>query len=490
MPIIEKVKSKNGVKRAGFQELGIAFSEFDYSGRGDADFIPALRGRQGIQTYRQMALNDATISSVMFAVEMSIRAVQWEIAQNEASDDDVDFLKTVIFEDMEHSFQDFLSEVVSFLVFGWGVHEIVYKLRNGYSLDIKKHSNFSDGKIGIRKLSQRPQTTLHRWRFREDGSVKAMEQQTNSRLGTATIPIEKLFYVRTTSSEANPEGKSMLRGAYRSWYLVKHIEQIEAIAIERELNGLPVVSIPGSLLEAASRTDDSPETASAKLIVEHYAEAAKNIKINSQGSLIIPSDLYPNNDGTLSNNRQVVFELLSSTGTRAIDTDKTISRYQAGIMRTVLADFLLLGSVRSGTGNAQTQDRSQLFSEALGGWLDMLEYSFNKQVISRLWHLNGFDVEKMPTIKHGSVTRKSLEMISGYVQKLSQAGMPLFPDGNLESHLRNVAEFPEASDELDELREDLGKPEPIIPSGIGGGGPPPKKPVPKKVPSKKAPSKK
>ena len=61
--------------RTNTNEVGIAYAHHDRSGRGDSEFIPALRGLRGVNTYRQMAENDATISSVLFAVEMSIRNV-------------------------------------------------------------------------------------------------------------------------------------------------------------------------------------------------------------------------------------------------------------------------------------------------------------------------------------------------------------------------------------------------------------------------------
>ena len=178
----------------------------------------------------------------------------------------------------------------------------------------------------------------------------------------------------------------MLRGAYRSWFYLRHLEQIESTAIERELNGLPVAYVPAELLERAAAGDDAATATVAK-----YEEAVRDVKLNTQGSLILPSDVYENQDSTLSSHRKVIFELLASKGTRNIDTNQTISRYQANIMRTVLADFILLGSTKGTTGSyALGTDRSQLFSDALSGWVDIMTDSIQRMLIQPLWEMNRF----------------------------------------------------------------------------------------------------
>lgn len=52
---------------------------------------------------------------------------------------------------------------------------------------------------------------------------------------------------RTESVKDNPEGRSILRNAYRSWYFKRRIQEIEAIGIERDLAGLPVIHAPERL---------------------------------------------------------------------------------------------------------------------------------------------------------------------------------------------------------------------------------------------------
>ena len=62
-----------------------------------------------------------------------------------------------------------------------------------------------------------------------------------------TIPIDKALLFRTKSRKDNPEGRSILRNAYRSWYFKRRIQEVEGIGIERDLAGLPVMYAPADL---------------------------------------------------------------------------------------------------------------------------------------------------------------------------------------------------------------------------------------------------
>jgi hypothetical protein len=48
-----------------------------------------------------------------------------------------------------------------------------------------------------------------------------------------------------------------------------------------------------------------------------------------------------------------------------------------------------------------------------------------------------------PKLMHGDLASHDIKELADYVLKMSQAGMPLFPDEKLENHLRKVAHLPE-----------------------------------------------
>ena len=85
-----------------------------------------------------------------------------------------------------------------------------------------------------------------RWIFDTSGGVQGIVQLAPPYYQNVTLPIEKCLLFRTTTVKGNPEGRSMLRNAYRPWYMKKRIEEFEAIGVERDLAGLPVGKVPAS----------------------------------------------------------------------------------------------------------------------------------------------------------------------------------------------------------------------------------------------------
>src|SRR3990167_5649507 len=99
-------------------------------------------------------------------------------------------------------------------------------------------SRYSDGRIGIRKLGFRGQETLLRWEFDDHGGVQGMIQQAPPGFKLVEIPIAKSLLVRVSSEKNNPEGISLLRNAYRPYYIKTNIEEIEVIGAERDMTGV------------------------------------------------------------------------------------------------------------------------------------------------------------------------------------------------------------------------------------------------------------
>jgi hypothetical protein len=64
------------------------------------------------------------------------------------------------------------------------------------------------------------------------------------------IPIEKMLLFRPITHKNNPEGRSILRTAYTSYY-VKRLQELEAILGER-MGGIPIVKVPRSSLSTGA----------------------------------------------------------------------------------------------------------------------------------------------------------------------------------------------------------------------------------------------
>ncbi len=355
------------------------------------EFLPELRGRKGVETYREMSENDDIIGAVLFAIEMLMRQVEWNVQEAGTSADDkkaAEFIYTCM-NDMEDTWTDFISEVLSFLTFGWAFHEIVYKRRMGTTNRPETRSKYDDGLIGWRKLPIRSQDTLWEWRYDDRDTLMGMVQCAPPNFEQIFIPVEKALHFKTKSRKANPEGRSLLRNAYRDWYNKRRIQEIEGIGIERDLAGLPVLQPP----EGLDLWDGSPEMNEQLAMAERIV---RSVRRNEHEGLVLPPGW--------------LFTLTSTGGRRQFDTNAIIERYDNRIAMTVLADFVLLGHEKVGSF-ALSSDKTQLFGIALGTYLGMICEVFNNQAIPRLIDMNGDafkGITGYPELIHGDIETQDL----------------------------------------------------------------------------------
>lgn len=416
------------------QEIGRT-GQHRYGGVFYEEFLPELRGQRGIKVYHEMSENDDIIGSILFAIKMLIRGVHWNVQP--ASADKVDrqcaeFIDSCLY-DMEDSWTGTLSEILSFLVYGWSAHEIVYKRRMGRKHDARLSSKYSDGLIGWQKLPIRAQDTLYQWEYGTRDDLTGMTQMPPPDFGFITIPIEKLLLFRTESRKGNPEGRSILRNAYRSWYFKKRFQEIEGVGIERDLAGLPVLVAP----DGVDIWGDDPDIVRTRTLAEALV---KNIRRDSMEGIVLPAgwDL----------------KLLSTGGKRNFDTNATIDRYDTRMAMTVLADFVLLGHQNVGSFGsfALSDNKTEIFALAVGTFLDVICEEFNKKAIPMLVDLNAVrfsGIADYPELTHGDIETQDLLKLGDFIQKMTGIGV-LQPDSGLEDFVRQQAGLPERLDEYTE----------------------------------------
>ena len=416
--------------------LGVAG---DNTGNGQIradEFLPDLRGRKAIKKYREMRDNDSTIGAVMYAVEQILRDVELKVApadDSEAAKREADFIKSVL-DDMEHSLDDHIAEAIAYLSYGFMPFEVVYKRRVGPSeRSDKKRSKYTDGRIGVRKIAARAPWTINRFDVDQiTGDVLGIEQSVGNYNNKNYIPINKCLYYRTTSLNGDPSGRSILRNAYTSYEYLNNLQAIEAIAVERELAGIPHARIPAEYL--------GPDASAAQAqFVSTLKQILRDVKFNEQGYIITPSDTYMDKDGSPTNIRLVDIELMASNGKRNIDIDPIVRRYQHDIARSVLSEFLLLGS--QGGSYALSKSKTDLFLRALESYIQAIVDVLNKQLVERLWELNGLPYDLMPTIKAGDVAPHDLREIAAFLRNLNGANIDVSNHPEVISDLMDIAEL-------------------------------------------------
>jgi len=203
-------------RSAQFQDLGTPGLRI-YSGFLEEEFLPELRGYRAARVYQEMRDNDATVSAMLYVMESLISNASLNVLTDDKSNQGEkarDLVETAI-NDMVFPWNHVLSEILTFLAFGYSFLEISLKYRKGHNRDPNKDSQHSDGLIGWSKMSLRGQDTTYRWHMDDTMNVMAMEQLPPPHYINTLIPREKALHFTTRPYKSNPEGRSMLRGAYR-----------------------------------------------------------------------------------------------------------------------------------------------------------------------------------------------------------------------------------------------------------------------------------
>lgn len=386
----------NEIGRTGIKRFGGVIQD---------EFLSQLRGRDGIRVYAEMRDNDEIIGAGTHAMEQVLLSPSWYVEP--ASNNNIDlnaaeFVKTCMI-DMSHDWQSFINEILSYWTFGWSYFEVVYKLRKGRNRDSRLNSQFNDGLVGWRKIAIRKQESLHEWELDDNGGISGLWQSAAPTYEHVFIPIEKSILFRTKLNGNNPEGRSIYRNAYKSYYFKKAIQEFEAIGIEKDLIGFPVIKLPQGI------DLDSPKHASLRT---HLNKLLYSLRRDEQEGIALPFEWE--------------IQLLGGGGQsrRQFDVDKIINRYDKRIAATMLVQFIMLGMDRVGSF-ALSKNQNDLFLLAVQGYLTNIASTLNKHEIPRLMRLNAkfSSLEKYPQFVPGKITRIELEPLSLFIERLAKNGL-------------------------------------------------------------------
>ena len=403
-----------------------------YGGRIYQERNYKLRGIQGVRLYQEMSEQDAIVGTILFLIETFIASAEWRVEPAEEKSKEARYWAKFVeecFEDMSHTFEDLLSEIMTFLIYGWAYFEQCFKTRNGLNDEPTSNSKFDDGMIGWRKIAPRAQDTLYAWDLDPDGGIRGFYQSAPPDFVITYIPIEKSLLFRTKPVHNNPEGRSALRNAVRSYHFVKRLQEIEAIGVERDLAGYPVMEVPEELLMKNATAGQTALRAQLQNIVEQ-------VRRDEREGILLPASL--NSEGKPTGYK---FSLLSTGGRRNLDTGEIIKRYETRICQTVLAEFVMLGMDKVGSYSLASS-KTNTFSVALGSWMDKICAVINRFAIPRLLRLNGAPPEFYPQLRHGDLETPPLDEIAQYVLSLAQAGVNV-SDAKTERKLRELAKLPQ-----------------------------------------------
>lgn len=384
-----------------------------------------LQFPRSISTFDKMA-QDQDIQPALDMVEMSLARVPWSVEIPEGYEDDLkadkEFLEQVLFEDMEHTFEDFISSVVSMNRYGFAPVEKVFRKRT-----YAQGSKYNDGRVGLRCLPLIDQHTVAGWQWDEATGRKLthLAQYKNKPTGIdqmpnklplgeegknyTLIPRNKFILFKNKVKGDSPQSQSALVGVWKAWKIKTSLEEYLAMGVAKDLQGLPVLRIPGEVM-----ADDADEAKQKEY--EFWKNVSRNIHLNQQASLILPS--LTDEKG----NPYYDIKTVNTSGQKAYDVLSIIEFYRKSIVTALMASQLVLGQDGSGS-YALSESLSGVSSLTVESKLKEIEAQINHDLIPQLFALNGIQKRVLPRVKFGDLSTPDLDVLSKFLQRTAAVGL-------------------------------------------------------------------
>lgn len=394
------------------------------SGKIEEDLSKLWKGKKKKDFISEMKANDPYVNAWINAKNAIALKPDWGVKPKDGTDEKntqkaqeyADLIKTMLFEDMSTTFNSFILNSITMAEYGFALSEIVLKKRNGKTDNPMTSSLYQDGLFGIAKLAPRWQNSITKWDIDNNGNIENVYQKGNF-ADDIKIPYKKVLHFVMNGYNGNPEGESVLRGAFSSYYNKKNIERIQRETFERGFQGILDIQVPPRYL---SKKVSSMEAMEVRKNLEAFM---KNVKQGKEAGIIRPFS------------KDFVIELIQGKTGTGLDPDKMIDRYNTEIVLCLLSDsFMGKSKVYQGASGEQT--KTKLYKSFIGIILDEIKEQVNKKLIPMLFEVNNLDTELMPYLDYGNLDDLDLQAVSWFIQSVAKTAGPLItPTYELNNYL-------------------------------------------------------
>lgn len=395
-------------------EVGVSGTNL-LNGQIMEEYNSSLLGTTGLEVYDKMAKSDAQVHATLLYCELPILSTKWRVdaarnedGQSDPQDEEIaKFVRQNLFEWMDTTFHEFLREVLTMLRFGHSVFEVVWSVDK------------EDGAVWLKKMGWRKPTTIEKWET-ELGQAGITQQKPQG--GRVSIPADKLVIFTLRREGDNYEGQSVLRTAYRHWYLKDRLYRFDSIKHERQSLGILKVTVPPD----ATAED---ETKALQIIsrLRNIEAGGFSIPGSDEGTAGWEAEFMDMKAGTTSN------------------LEWSIKHHDEKIATNILAQFMQLGSDGGGGSYALSEDQSSLFLQSQGSTARYICDTINRHLIKKMVDYN-FETDRYPTLEFDPLGQMKLVDYMTAVSSAAGAGL-LTPDQPTEAIIRERLQLPPRSQE-------------------------------------------
>lgn len=385
------------------------------------EYVPELRGLQGLRMYDKMKRGDARVRSSLRLLKTPVLAGRWYVEPASTSTRDINcakFIEENLFKWMTISWPQFLSESMLMLDYGYYMFEKVF-------------TTDDQGRVIWQKFAPRHPMDVINWHFDSHGGPDGAIMQNPNGFDDIPIPIEKLIVFSYDKEAGNIEGLSVLRSAYKHWFYKDNLYKIDAIQKERHGIGIPIIKLPPGFSPTDKNLAD---------------EMGRNLRTNEKAHIVLP----PNWEVMFADLRSNLVDALAS----AVHHDSMISA-------NILSEF-----IASSTSGGDAQD---LFVKGARYVADQIRDVFNKHAIPQLVDYNYSKVgyPELRVRRVGETT--DWRTISFALRNLASSGI-LQPDDRLEDWIRDEMDLPLRDESTLRIIPDALQAKAIPVGDVGQGG--------------------
>ena len=386
------------------------------------EYLVELQGRDGSVRYQKMSRSDGQVGMLLRSHKNPIKSANWTIeAPEDAEDSDVlaiEVFNKWVFEDSELTFDTTLSQILSFLEYGFACFEIIWSVYE-----------YKGQKYLMPSLHQRMQTSIQDI-FPQKGHLT----QSTIENGLVEIPLDDMVFFTLNQQGEDMRGESILRNAYDAWKRKTIYKEYMGIGIQRSTSGIPAMKIPkGTKVTSANYI-------SAEALLQNISFHENAYMITEEGwDFTIHESKF--------NSEQV---------------QKAIDSQNSEMALSVLAQFMLLGQQGKGGAYALSRDQSDFFLDGLQYVVKIIEQVFHKRLIMPFVKLNFGDSVDCDNLKLKglNLNKKAGKELSEVISTLSTSGF-LKATIDDEVQLRKSLELTELSEyELAKRKEARDNPPP------------------------------
>lgn len=399
-------------------------SEAGTSGASLADlYMKKPKKKVSVEDLRYMKDNDGTVKSLYQILRMPIMANTWRLdraeyateAQAQAAQEQADFVESNFLlpphrGGMSTPFRLVLARMLKAVVESHALAEKVFTINE-------------QGKIVYRKIAFRDITQITLLRDEKGGFAgykQSYYDQTTRKIKDVTVPVEYCFLYTYNKDEDEVYGQSAFHAAFYHWDRKRRLYYLYEQAVEKG-------AMPPKMLEVLEGNEDSDSKKSSNLA------AMTNFGIDS--AVLVPTGyaLKP-----------------YDAGKGRIDPMPGIDHHNAEMARSVLAQFILLGSTSDTGSFALSKSHADIFMMALRGMMAEIEEHINSYLIPQLINYN-YDTPYYPEFHFNDMTDDTASFIESIFTEIAKKSETKLPQSFLDGLVKKVAERLDI--DMDELEQ-------------------------------------